>query len=1111
MTTNYDYQKISETLNYSLNHFEIVESMLNNTVQPSSLVDGTELSQAETASQTTASVTNLKERWQNVLGRGSELAGWVQNHHRVQSTGVYSALEELAKYSDVRRPFRLSVIGQKGVGKSALVNALLGGGSNYDEARSGEGAEIQQLTPSDVATKALSGTRIRLAARNQYSFPANDDSSTGENSIQSQSQPNWEVVFLTPRRLWEVGTFLLNVARLPLPTETPTNLNNRQAVTGALQNALKAGNPNPTGPNSDPSDNSPVGTMAFAASKTLTRLLQVYQAQEATLSQSYTLGLDDPSVDGPVSPYIRQEENDLYLIVDYVKRYLEPSQAGLLAGRNIELEDVLGLDDPRDSFFALEAFRESFAVIMVFKCDRPLNSETTSILQRLFSRDEAELAQYGEVADLNKAIIVANRFDDILGNVSASQTSDPLKAVEGIRRELAHYTRQAQNMPIYLTSASVATTAQNVLAGSKSRPSVNYNHYLEGLANLLQLTARRSHTGGENSNNNNGAVTTPDYLDYAFTRQAEIESRADRKEGEDSEENRKEQAHLILEMSGLPRLLARVEQSLESGSILRGRVANAEYYHGQAVKETALNYARQLRAMGLELSEFTQPAVSMESRMFTRFQRESRTRLEELDKQLKQAWFAVSHRYIFGPQSEEVVKVRVHLQQTIQRVINSNEQLIQMEEHIPTGQLVTDAWRKVFEDINDYLALEAGRQLRSLVGPLLGEIELLSARLQKELSDLATGTLDETFWANYRNRLGRLGDRLQNQAEVLALSYYTDHRYSVYDEGVARTLHVGDANRRRDEVARMLVERVETWFSNMWHLLCKVAMTDLNAFVGELRYYVLGLPARDSLQVGLELAKPGQSQYPPSDSLVALLDYRYQTDEAFRRHYALREPTPVERLTLEIRDWLGVIKPPQDGLTELGKAVAIVGVGGSQSSPTADQPSPSQSQAESIEKSSAETIGQASTSDTIRIWPPVPVGAKVNQASGRDGGMSTFTRLNVPVESRHPYGPLTRQYWDITNPDQTAKATRLHFSRIELGEAGTKDGQPARIVVESLGRTHHQIITGQHSEFWTEALPGSQLTVRFLAENARPGWGFVLDGVESVGVVATTSNRASEQ
>jgi hypothetical protein len=481
MSTSYsNYQRLAQSMRYSHDHFEEAATTLF----------------TPNAAQSEQELAGLKARWQKVLAEGSEMAEWVQAHHRTQVYPVLSSLEELAKYSDIRRPFRLSVIGQKGVGKSALVNALLGAPAHL------------QYTPSDVTGKALSGTRIRLSAKREQ--------------IPGESQPSWRVVFLTPQRLWEVGTFLLGVARLKLPAK-PSELANRSQVLLALEKALQG--------HSDEAGEER-GTAAAtqiqidSAKKTLTRMLRVYRSYEKQLAEDYTLSLDEADVEGPVSSYLRQNEDGLYLIVDWVERYLEPHEAGFLASRPLELEDVLGLDDPRDSFFALEAFKEAFAVVMVFKCDRGLGSETSAILERLFSHDEAELARFGaaQTADLNKAIIVANRFDEIVANVAPHTRTNPLKGVDDIRAELARYTRQANNVPIYLTSAALAQSARSVLEAQEGpgvrtaaknetgsailkekgeitipfRPTSAYSAYLEGLVNLSEVVGRRageSHRG----------------------------------------------------------------------------------------------------------------------------------------------------------------------------------------------------------------------------------------------------------------------------------------------------------------------------------------------------------------------------------------------------------------------------------------------------------------------------------------------------------------------------------------------------------------------------------------------------------------------------------------
>ncbi|HEX2910825.1 MAG TPA: hypothetical protein VH186_08465 [Chloroflexia bacterium] len=1098
MATISDYRRITSTLAYSRDHFEEVHALLTPEVSTDSH------NQASPDPSAT-----LAGRWQEVLNRGSEMAGWVESHHRAQSPSVLAALEELAKYADITKPFRLSVIGQKGVGKSALVNALLG-------------ASGVQYTPSEVSGKAVSGTRIRLLSR-----PSSGEMhETGD----GEGVPVWKVVFLTPERLWEVGSFLLRVARVePLP-QTPAELSNREAVLAALQKALATSGHK----HSEMSyDRTPASIQASGAREMLGRMLAVYKSQEKLIPPGYSLGLDEAEVDGPVSSYIRQGADDLYLIVDYVERYLEPEEAGFLAGRRLELEDVLGLDDPRDSFFALEAFKEAFAVVMVFKCDRGLNTEASSILANLFSRDEEELAHFGEVADLNKALIVANQFDGIVANVSPSRNgAGPLKGIEDIRRELAKYTRQ--EVPVYLTSAVVAETAQRILGAAASSTGQRqageeedrgsreiyatpvYGYYLQGLANLLEALERK----GE---------PVPAYLEFALERRAEIEAllgKSGERQGQAPASGalELERARLVLELSGLPGLRQKVEEILESGSILRGRVANAEFYYSKTVSQVALAYARQMLAHRLELAEFSRPPVSLESRLFARFQHETRQSLEELEGQMRREWFEVARRYIYGPQPPEVEGIRKHFLSTIRRVVATNRQLIQLKEHISTGQLVTDAWRKVFEDINDWLALEAGRQLKALAGPVLADIERLAGTLQRELATLAAGAgaLDAAFWANYRGRLEQLRQRLEQQAEALALGYFTDHRFSVYDLKIAEILHVGDAARRREEVSRALEERTLSWFNNMWQLLARVSMTGLTAFVAETRYYLLGLPANDSLLVGLELERPGSAGLSPEDSLLAILSRRYHEDAAFRQRYAQREPAPGERVALEIREWLGLVAPPLDGLAELGRALTLASAARSQAEEAAAgeggqaggrEPGMSEDGqpfeegkdglAGRYAREQSQNTSVSQNEPASGNWPPVAGNASGRLNFGRGEAQANesagervpnSTRLSVPVESLHPYARTTRQIWEVTNPDESALSTCLHFSRVDLGSANHATD---RIIIETPGKKQTRVITGQHQDFWTEAMPGRHLTVRFVADSAQPGWGFRLDAVGS--------------
>jgi hypothetical protein len=1049
MSNSYHYRQVSDTLAQSLTNFNEVDLLFGNSLAPSTSEEAT---QNEADQQTNLA---LKERWHNILTQGHDLAQFVKGHYRPQSSQVLSALEELAKYTDVRRPFRLSVIGQKGVGKSALVNALLG-------------ASQVQYTPSEVAGKAVSGTRIRLTA------------------YRSEEQPGvWQVVFLTPQRLWEIGIYLLAVARLKAPRQ-PADLNQRQQVITALQSALDdAKNSNGENNGNGLQPGTTMQIQATNARETLATMLKVYREQLELTPADYQLWLDDPDVDGTISPYIRQTESNLYLIVDYVMRYLPAGEGGLIAGRPIELEDVLGLDDPRDSFFAIEAFKEAFAVIMVFKCDRGLNTESKSLLEQLFSRDEAELSRFGDYADLNKAIVVANQFDTVTGNIATGMNSNPLKGIEDIQRELSRYTRQP--VPIYLTSAQIAQQAQAILAGSSTRPSAAYSSYLESLTNLLQVVT------------NNTTNPAPDYLDFILAKRAEIEGSA----FDLSSLQANARARLILELSGLPRLSTKVQQALEASSILRGRVANAEYYYSRAISESALCYARQMQPYQLDLSEFNQPPASLESRLFSKFQHEIRLQLEDLDQELKQSYFRLAQHYIHGPMPAEAEQARQRLLETIRQVMLTNRQLIVMEQHISTGETVTDSWRRIFEDINDWLALETGRQLRALVGPMLAEIEQLAAGMQKKLTSLAASPLDESFWSGYQNCLARLRQRLQSQAEVLALGFYTDHRFSVYDLQIAEALHVGEATKRREAVVRLMQDRLRGWYNNLWHLLMKVAMTDLAAFVAELRHYVLGLSADASLKVGFDLMGRGEGLLAPEESLTAILNQRYHTSESFRKQYAMREPTPAERLAAEIREWLSLVKPPLNGLDELAKASAIAGVAPQLQPETPETEGAEGGQAEGLSPSlsasafasnasEAEYTEEDEPSENIPATNPT---SEANPEEPTPQAGKLYTRLRFPIESRHPYRSVTRQVWEITNPDEEARYTRLHFSRIELGQP---EQSSDRISLRPLGRQEQQIISGQHTDFWSLPFPGRTITVNFTADNATPGWGFVLDAVESM-------------
>ncbi len=1084
MSNTHSYRQVSETLESSLSNFDQVDLLFS----------GTSQSRSEEDQQANL---KLKERWHSVLQNGTELATYTKNHYRAQSPLVLSALEELAKYADVSRPFRLSVIGQKGVGKSALVNALLG-------------ASGTQYTPSEVAGKAVSGTRIRLMAApapapNSWPTVADSDQNTNEgksSEINGEAGAPWEVIFLTPQRLWEVGTYLLTVARLKVPP-MPGDLNSREQVTRVLQTVLDPARARGTGeeegeegrPRQGQSQ-TPGSTMQILAANardTLAKMLEIYQNSSEVIPAGYSLSIQEEDVDGPVSPFIRQTESNIYLIVDYVRRYLSPDQAGFLAGRPIELEDVLGLDDPRDSFFALEAFKEAFAVIMVFKCDRGLNTESSSLLENLFSRDENKLAEFGSYADLNKAIIVANQFDAVTSNIAVNSGSggNPLKGIEDIRRDLSRYTRQP--VPVYLTSASIAQNARLALDSEGAKPSASYESYLNSLANLLQVVDDRR--------------LTPDYLDFVLARRAEIEAAA----ADPGGMSRQVRASLILEMSGLPRLEAKVQEALEASSILRGRVANSEYYYSGAIGETALCYARHMTAYKLDLAEFTSPPASLESRQLSKFQHEIRQRLEELDRNFKQNYFAISRRYIHGPLLPEVEQARASFIETIRQAVLSNSQLIQTEQQISTGETVTDAWRKVFEDLNDWLSLEAGNQMRSLVGPLLGEVERLAADLQKQLAQQTFTPLDNAFWSNFQIRRTGMQQRLQSHAQALAVSYYTDRRFSVHDFEISEALQVGEGIRRREALIILMQQRVQEWFNKMWHLLAKVAMTEISAFVNEVRHYTLGLPADGSLLVGLELrGGTGYGQLVPQESLTAILNGLYHTSESFRRQYATREPAPAERLAQEIREWLELVHPPMDGLIELGKAVSIFGVTGpgtgrnfshsNSSDPSSGSGSGVGSEDENDEGEEKQGEQERREREGLDGVAKVPARPKSPAAPSANPGQPLsktevgVNHLRVPIETRHPYSRVTRQDWEVTNSDREAGFTRLHFGRIDLGTGDTD-----RLILQALNSGEQTILTGKHEDYWTKPFKGRVVKVRFVSDNSlKPGWGFILDAVETV-------------
>jgi hypothetical protein len=108
------------------------------------------------------------------------------------------------------------------------------------------------------------------------------------------------------------------------------------------------------------------------------------------------------------------------------------------------------------------------------------------------------------------------------------------------------------------------------------------------------------------------------------------------------------------------------------------------------------------------------------------------------------------------------------------------------------------------------------------------------------------------------------------------------------------------------------------------------------------------------------------------------------------------------------------------------------------------------------------------------------------------------------AESPHPYENAMHQTWVVTNPNPSAKGSRIHFSRIEL-----EDRWDRIWVKDNTGRTY-QTITGNYpTGLWSEPVPGREIQVLFITGPEGTNWGFCVDGVETAVLPTPTPTATS--
>jgi hypothetical protein len=91
----------------------------------------------------------------------------------------------------------------------------------------------------------------------------------------------------------------------------------------------------------------------------------------------------------------------------------------------------------------------------------------------------------------------------------------------------------------------------------------------------------------------------------------------------------------------------------------------------------------------------------------------------------------------------------------------------------------------------------------------------------------------------------------------------------------------------------------------------------------------------------------------------------------------------------------------------------------------------------------------------------------------------------------HPYGDNSDLTWTLTNPDEEAAYSRLHFRRLE-----TENGFDFVNVKDGNGNVI-QPFSGAYAGFWSVAVPGRTVQVQLVSDYIYPAWGFCVDQIET--------------
>ncbi len=97
------------------------------------------------------------------------------------------------------------------------------------------------------------------------------------------------------------------------------------------------------------------------------------------------------------------------------------------------------------------------------------------------------------------------------------------------------------------------------------------------------------------------------------------------------------------------------------------------------------------------------------------------------------------------------------------------------------------------------------------------------------------------------------------------------------------------------------------------------------------------------------------------------------------------------------------------------------------------------------------------------------------------------------VESAHPYANSYNNTWTLTNPDTSAVASRVHFTRID-----TENGYDYVYVRTGSGQEVNRFTGSYPAGTWSSAVSGRTVRVQLVSDGSVVNWGLCVDRIETV-------------